>query len=226
MTNASQISEATAPLRRNYRSPHRDAQARATRRAVLDAARALFASPGYASTSLAGVARTAGVAVQTVAAVAGSKRALLEAVVEDASRRDGQPLPLAMRSWLQELREQPDAAALLRTHARSSAGVSAHTAANTETLRRAAAADPALAELWGDMQRQRRRGQATVVDLLGQHTLSLRGGLTHAEAADVLWALTDDSLYDALAVRAGWSTERFAAWLGDAMCTLLLPETR
>jgi AcrR family transcriptional regulator len=215
-------SSETAGGRRAYRSPHRDAQARATRRAVLDAARSLFVTQGYAATSREQVARAAGVAVQTVTAVAGSKRALLEAVVDDAGRRDGQPLPLALRSWLQELREQPDAAALLRAHARSSAAVSEHTAAVTETLRRAAAADPLLAETWEDLQRQRRRGQATVVDLLAQRTPPLRPELSAAEAADVLWALTDDALHDALVGTAGWPAERFAAWLGDAMCALLL----
>jgi len=34
--------------------------------------------------------------------------------------------------------------------------------------------------------------------------------------------LTDDSLHRALVSDRGWSEERFAAWLGDAMCSLLL----
>ncbi|HXA28322.1 MAG TPA: TetR family transcriptional regulator [Candidatus Angelobacter sp.] len=189
---------------------------------MLDAARVLFATHGYAATSREQVARAAGVAVQTVAAVAGTKRALLEAVVDDAGRGDGQPLPVALRSWLQELREQPSGDALLRAHARSSAAVSERTAAVTETLRRAAAADAALAELWSDLQRQRRRGQATVVELLASRTPPLRADLTSAEAADVLWALSDDSLHSALVGEAGWTAERFAGWLGDTMCALLL----
>jgi AcrR family transcriptional regulator len=191
---------------------------------VLDAARGLFASQGYAATSREDVARAARVAVQTVAAVAGSKRGLLEAVLDDATRRDGQPLPLALRSWLQDLRDHHDGAALLRAHALSSGAVSEHTAAATETLRRAAAADPAIAELWEDLQRQRRRGQATVVELLVQRTPALRPGLTHTEAADLLWVLTDDALHHALVVERGWSRQRFAAWLGEAMCALLLDE--
>jgi AcrR family transcriptional regulator len=211
-----------ASARRGYHSPHRDAQARVTREAVLGAARRLFAERGYAATSREEIARAAGVAVQTVAAVGGSKRALLEAVLDDATRGDGQPLPVALRSWLQDLRDQPDPAALLRAHGRSSASVSARTAGLGETLRRAAGADPSLAELWTDVQRRRRRGQATVVDLLAQRTPSLRRGLTHAEAADLLWLLTDDGVHDALVGERGWPEERFATWLGEAMCDLLL----
>ncbi len=160
--------------------------------------------------------------MQTVAAVGGTKRALLEAVLDDAVRNQGEPLPVALRSWLQDLREQSDAALLLRTHAASSASVSARTAGVTEALRRAAAADAALAEVWDDMQRQRRRGAATVVELLAQRTPRLRPELSASEAADVLWLLTDDSLHRALVADRGWPEERFAAWLGDAMCSLLL----
>jgi AcrR family transcriptional regulator len=189
---------------------------------VLDAARRLFAERGYASTTREDVARAADVAVQTVAAVAGTKRALLEAVVNDAARGEAGPLPVALRSWLQDLREHGDAASLLRAHARSSAAVSAQTASVAETLRRAAAAEPQLAELWDDLQGRRRSGQATVVELLAQRTPPLRPGLTHGEAADVLWALTDDALHDALVGERGWTGERFATWLGEAMCSLLL----
>jgi AcrR family transcriptional regulator len=209
--------------RRRYRSPRRSAQAQATRRAVLDAARRLFVSQGYAATSREQVAAAAGVAVQTLATVAPAKRGLLQAVLEEAGRDErGAPLPVTMRSQLRDLRAAPDAAALLRAHARSSAALSRRTAGLAETLRRAAAADPELAAMWSDWQRQRRRGQAAVVDLLAQHTPPLRAGLGRDEAADVLWALTDDALHDSLVGERGWSAEGFAAWLGEAMCALLL----
>lgn len=207
--------------RRTYRSPHRDAQARATRAAILDAARHLFTTHGYAGTTRDAIARQAGVAVQTVGAVFGTKRALLDALVAEADRGDGSTASPAMRSWPQELREQPDGPALLRRHAAGSRQVSERTAAITEVVRRAAAADPEIAELWTSLQQQRLRGQATVVELLAART-PLRPNLTRTEAADLLWALTDDSLYHALVVERGWRPERFEAWLGDAMRSALL----
>jgi AcrR family transcriptional regulator len=224
VANADESGVEPVAERRAYRSPRRQEQARTTRRAILDAARRLFVTQGYAATSREQVAREAGVAVQTVAAVAGTKRALLEAVLDDAARGQGEPLPLALRGWLQDLREHPDAATLLRHHARGSSRVSAQTAGVMEAVRRGAAADPGIADLWEDLQRQRRRAQATVVELLLQREPPLRPGLTAVEAADVLWALTDDALHHALVGERGWAAERFEAWLGDAMCRLLLDE--
>jgi len=212
---------ASAPERRPYRSGRREAQARATRQAILDAARRLFAARGYVSTTREAIAREADVAVQTVGAVFGTKRALLDALVADADRGDPGSPPAAMRSWPHDLREQRDGAALLRHHAASSRAVSERTAAVTEMVRRAAAADPEIAELWDALRRQRHRGQATVVELLTALT-PLRTGLTRAEAADLLWTLTDDALYHALVVERAWRPERFDAWLGDALCSLLL----
>jgi AcrR family transcriptional regulator len=214
-------SQVTGGSRRAYVSPRREAAARATRRAILDAALALFVDHGYASTSREAIAQRAGVAVQTVAAVFGTKRAILDALVDAATRGDGSLPSPAMRSWPQELREQPDAAALLRHHAASACRVSRSIASLMEVVRRAAAADAGIAELWHALQQQRLRGQATVVELLSSRA-PLRPGLSRAEAADVLWALTDDSLQHALAVERGWPPERVEAWLGDTMCGALL----
>jgi AcrR family transcriptional regulator len=49
---------------------------------VLHAAEALFVDPGYAATTLNAVAARAGVSVQTVYKVFGSKKALLSALVD------------------------------------------------------------------------------------------------------------------------------------------------
>src|SRR5690348_9693147 len=69
--------------RRAYSSVVRQAQAGATRRAILDAAREVFTASGYATATIEGVAAAAGVSPPTVYAVFGSKPALLSAVVAD-----------------------------------------------------------------------------------------------------------------------------------------------
>jgi AcrR family transcriptional regulator len=211
--------QSTGAPRRAYTSPHRDAQARATRDAILAVARHLFATQGYAATPREQIARAAGVAVQTVG---GKHEVLLDVLRSAATGPDGEPLPVAMRSRLQDLRDLPDSVALLHSHARASAAVSAAAGDAADILRRAAHADPQLAALWDDFQRQRRRGQAAVVDLLTRRTPPIRPGLTSAEAADLLWTLTDDALHTSLVGERGWTLERFAAWLGEAMCALLL----
>ena len=206
--------------RRAYSSPRRAAQARATRTAILDAARELFVARGYAGTTREGIAAAAGVAVQTVGAIFGTKRAILDALVAEAERGGSGDPPPALRSWPQDLRDQPDATALLRHHAAGSRRVSERTTALGEVVRGASSADAEIAELWQSMQMQRLRGQATVVELLVARS-ALRRDLTRAEAADLLWALTDDALFHALVVERGWRPERFEAWLGEAMGSLL-----
>jgi AcrR family transcriptional regulator len=64
------------PDRRAYHSPQRAAQADATRRQIVAAARALFLERGWAGTRMRDVAALAGVAEPTVFAVFGSKAGL------------------------------------------------------------------------------------------------------------------------------------------------------
>ncbi|ERK72577.1 transcriptional regulator, TetR family, partial [Leifsonia aquatica ATCC 14665] len=71
------------PTTRPYRSSLRQEQARQTRERILDAAAAVFAARGYAGASLAEIATTAGVSVESVK-VHGPKRALLLGAFERA----------------------------------------------------------------------------------------------------------------------------------------------
>ena len=77
MENVSQSSEGKRP----YHSRARQRQAEETRQRILDATRELFARRGYAGTTLEAIAEIAEVSPKTVAAVIGSKRALLAEVV-------------------------------------------------------------------------------------------------------------------------------------------------
>ena len=65
---------------RSYESPLRRQQAAATRSAMVEAAAELFERDGYARTTLAGVADSAGVSLATVYAAFSNKRGLLRAV--------------------------------------------------------------------------------------------------------------------------------------------------
>jgi TetR/AcrR family transcriptional regulator of autoinduction and epiphytic fitness len=85
-------------VNRRYASPRRQEQARQTRRAILDAAAKLFVEPGYAATPLTAVAAEAGVAVQTVYAVFGSKRQLLSDLVDVTLAGDDERVAMADRS--------------------------------------------------------------------------------------------------------------------------------
>src|SRR5947209_18400630 len=67
--------------KRPYRSHVRQRQAEETRRCILAAARELFESRGYAATTMEAIAEVAEVSPKTIAAVFGSKHALLAEVI-------------------------------------------------------------------------------------------------------------------------------------------------
>jgi AcrR family transcriptional regulator len=85
------------PARRRYSSRLRQQQAGQTRNQVLTAAAELFERSGWAGTTVAAIARHAGVAVETVYSGFGSKKQLLRAVVDFAVVGDAEPMPLADR---------------------------------------------------------------------------------------------------------------------------------
>lgn len=72
------------PKPRKYQSELRQQQAEATRNRVVDAAAQLFASEGYAGTTLGRIAAAAGVSAETVQGH-GPKAALLIAAIEQAA---------------------------------------------------------------------------------------------------------------------------------------------
>src|SRR5260370_14682532 len=67
--------------KRAYHSRVRQRQAEETRQRILAAARSQFESYGYAATTLEAIAEVAEVSPKTIAAVFGSKRALLAEVI-------------------------------------------------------------------------------------------------------------------------------------------------
>jgi AcrR family transcriptional regulator len=67
---------------RIYTSPARAKQAEATKAAILKAAAELFTRDGYTNTTLASVARTAGVALNTIYSSIGGKPALILALAQ------------------------------------------------------------------------------------------------------------------------------------------------
>jgi AcrR family transcriptional regulator len=89
-------SPGSAP-RRRYSSQLRSQQAGRTRAQVLAAAGACFEESGWAGTTVAAVAKRAGVAVETVYSGFGSKKQLLRQAIDVAVVGDTDPVPLAQR---------------------------------------------------------------------------------------------------------------------------------
>lgn len=208
-------------VKRRYESAHREEQARQTRRSILDAAAVLFVEPGYAATPLTAIAAKSGVAIQTVYKIFGSKQGLLSALVDVSVAGDDEPVPLAQRAFVAEIKSLTDARAMLGRYARHLVDTHARTAQVMLALASAATADPEAASIWRKNLDDRRRGMAMFAADLAS-TGELRPDHTLDTAADVLWLAMDVRNYDWLVRQRGWSPERFQQWYVETVAAALL----
>jgi AcrR family transcriptional regulator len=208
--------------RRDYHSPRRTEQARATRRAVLDAARALFVERGDAAATIEAVAERAEVSPETVYSAFGSKRAVLSDLIDVTIAADDAPVPILERPWVDAMRKEHDPRRRLRILARNGRLMLDRWADVAAVLASAAAADPKIAELWERNKEQRLTGQRALLRMATEGT-NLREGLSREAAADVLFAVGSPEVYRMLVVDRAWSPARFERWYADTLERLLLP---
>lgn len=173
----------TDHVKRSYSSPRRRRQADETRTAILTAAGRLFRDQGYA-VPMPAIADEAGVAVETVYRVFGTKAALFRAVV-DAMLSGGVArarVPVEERPAIRAIIEEPDPRRQIERYAATQPGIHRRAGPILRALRDAKATDPALADLWAEMEAWRLEGQGRFVErLAGQG--SLRPG-PHARGRD------------------------------------------
>lgn len=210
---------------RTYRSPRRAAQARETRRLVLDVAARLFAERGYVGTSFDAVAAEAGVGRATVFAHFPTKSALLKAAYDVTLVGDDEPVALPDRPESLAVRAEPDPARFLDGYAGIVTGVGRRLSPIYEAIRGAAHADPEAANVWRTINDERRLGGRNVVaGIVGRN--ALRPGRDRGAAADVVYALADPGLYHLLVRQCGWTHKAYTAWLAEALKRELLGEPR
>jgi len=197
-------------VKRHYASAVRAEQVRATRRAVVEAARELFVRQGWTATSIEHVAAAAGVSRATVFTV-GGKPELLKLAYDTAIGGDDEDIAVADRPAVRSLSAAPDLDTLVARYVELVVATGARVAGIYLALRAAAAADDRVRALFAEVQAQRLTGATGFVATLTARGW-LRPGLDPAVAADVLWTLLDPSLHAALVHDRGWPLERFAAW--------------
>jgi len=195
---------------RDVKSPAgslRAEQAAVTTRRILDAARRGFADVGYAATTLREIASEAGVAVQTVYAVFGSKanilRALRESVVTDPAASEAYAAALAATDL-----EEALGAFARSIRLRWEAGhdiVMIHASA--------AAADPDIRAEVAAADAMRSGGIARLAKRLGE----LEPELDARRVEALLDALTLTSVYERLVANHGWSPDDYESWLVAAL---------
>jgi AcrR family transcriptional regulator len=208
------------PLRR-YNSPRRAEQAAATRGDILKAARELFVSRGYAATTIAEIARSAQVAVDTVYATVGRKPALLREVLETAISGTDQAVPASDRDYVARIRSADTAGEKLTLYANAIVQIQSRLAPVYLAIRDAAATDPDSAALWAEINGRRAANMRNLAADL-RATGELRPDLSDDDVADIIWSMNGAEYWVLMVGDRGWSHQRFGEFLADAWARLLL----
>jgi AcrR family transcriptional regulator len=217
------MSEDVKP-RRRYDSRRRQAQAAQTRQDILDAARHMFLERGYTRTTLAAVARSAGVVVETIYRGFGGKAGLFKAVVEAAVAGGvtRAQVPPEQRPVIQAVIAETDPQRQLALYASTQPGIHTRMASLMRVLAGAAATDADLAGVLGELEEFRLAGMGGFAQLLADRG-ALRPGLSVDDARDILWTLNSHAVYDQLVTQRGWPPDRYEAWLAHTLAHALLP---
>jgi AcrR family transcriptional regulator len=214
------MARAVKPQRR-YDASRRQEQARATRQAVLDAARELFVGQGYAATTIAAVAKQAGVSVETVYKAFGNKPSLVKAVFDVTVVGDDEPVPMLQREFVRRNMAEPDPRVRLLDYGAHIAHTAPRIGPVLLVVREAAATDAAAANVWEELEQERLAGMTAFARSLAEAG-QLRDGVSTEEARDVLWVHNSLALWELLVRHRGWSNERFGRWIGQQLIAALL----
>jgi AcrR family transcriptional regulator len=188
-----------------------------TRKAILDAARRLFAERGYARTPVRLLAREAGVAVRTVYLAFGSKQGVLSALVAALGEDAGE---LETRHQAEGV---VDGRQLLALVARLYRNLYERGADVIDMLRQGASVEP---ELRAALRLGHGRSRASVEALCRrlEELGELRPGLDVDHAAGHALVLLSRDGYEELVELRHWMHDDYEAWLARALQDALLED--
>ena len=201
----------------------RERKAQATRRRVLDAAEALFIRDGYARTTMAAIAEEADVAVQTVYAVFGTKRAILTELLAVRVVGDEDGTALGDRQDWQDMEREVDPRRQLALFASIATRIGDRIADLYEVMAGAAGSDPEIAAMYRRQQQARYTDQRRVARALSRKG-ALRAGLSEAHATDIMWTIANPRTHRNLIGERRWATEEYERWLTQVLISALIEE--
>jgi AcrR family transcriptional regulator len=211
---------------RSYDATRRRARAeeerRATQRRVVEAARELFVTRGYVATTVADIAKEAGVALQSVYNAGRSKAALMHRVADLAVAGDDQAVLLADRPSFTAIAEQQTAEQQVEVIATLIAQTMQRLAPVWVAYREAAAVDPSGAANLEAAHQRRNETFASMIGMVDQDRLRLPAD----EAADTAWAIGSIDVYLLLTSIRGWDHDRYARWLTRTLVDQLVEPIR
>lgn len=199
---------------RAYRSELRARQAQETRARIVAASARLFATQGYQATTIAAIAREAGVSAETVKTTASKAELLLAAFEVTFSGSEGAET-LADTEVASGLLELPDESFL-------DVVLTQITTANARghglwtVLLGAALSDPVVDTALHRILEHRAADYRMLVSELGRRGVAAPG-IDEEAVADALSFLLSPESYQQLVVQSGWTLDHYSAWLRAAV---------
>jgi AcrR family transcriptional regulator len=200
-------------------------QAAQTRGRILEAAYRLFCADGYEATTMQLIAETAGVAVQTVYFVFGTKAQLLAEVEARVVLGDAPSEQWRQRPWAAQMRQETDPGRLLALFVEVDTDIKSRISPFVAAVGSALPSDP---QSTAARDRGRDGFFGSVVDRLAELG-ALRDGLTPSRALDIMRVVNTTEAYAELTTRRGWTAAEWKQWLNDLLRLQLLagrPGTR
>jgi len=189
---------------------------------MLDSARQLFITNGYAATTMERIADQAGVAVQTLYYTFRTKGQLLCEVVQASAAEEADTAPMGQPAWMQEMLAATTGPRILALSVDYGADIFARAAPLWPAMA-AAAVDPYVERYWRNVAANRRTGQGRMVARLVELG-ELRHGLDPHRATDRVAVLFGHDVFGNLVTEAGWSLPEYKAWLYTTLIQQLLQQ--
>lgn len=211
----------TKPTRRydaTRRRERAEQERRATRRRVIDAARTLFLTRGYVATTVADIAREAGVSLQSVYNAGQSKADLMHLVADLAVAGDDEEIMLVDRPTFAAIATRRTAERGVETIAALIAQTMKRLAPVWVVYREAAAVDPKAAANLEAAHRRRSQTFAGMISKLPEHRLRR----PRQDSADTAWAIGSIDVYLLLRTIRGWDHAQYTTWLARTLVDQLL----
>jgi AcrR family transcriptional regulator len=180
----------------------------------------LLLGKGFAATTIADIAASAGVSPEAIYKTFGGKPGLIRAICEAALAGSG---PVHAETRSDELqRRESDPRAIIRGWGTLTMEVAPRVAPVLLLLRAAATHQPEMAQLQEAIEVQRLTRMTHNANAVAAH---LRPGLTVDQAGVILWTYSSPEIYELLVVKQQWTLSRYGDFVAEAIIAALLPNS-